>query len=101
MTGQNTPIKVGQFYSIFDDGHSFVLEDKTKKGLEVIDKSYDDKYSTEADKGMIYDVDGIGHRVGIRWYFTKSKYPIGNILTIADGLDAKYREIREMTCPDD
>jgi len=39
--------------------------------------------------------------VGIRWYFTKSKYLIGDIITIADGLDAKYREIREMTCPDD
>lgn len=101
MTNQSNPIKSGQFYSIFDDSQSFVLEDKTKKGLEVLEKSYDDKYDTEADKGMIYDIDGIGHRVGIRWYFTKSKYPIGDIIKIADGLDAKYREIREMTCPDD
>ena len=101
MTNQNPAIKTGQFYSIYDDGISFVLEDKTKKGLEVIDKSYDDKYGTEADKGVIYDTDGTGHRVGIRWYFTKSKYPLGNVITIADRLDAKYREIREMTCPDD
>ena len=101
MTNQSNPIKTGQFYSIFDDGQFFVLEDKTKKGLQVLEKSYDDRYSAEADKGMIYDIDGIGHRVGIRWYFTKSKYPIGDIIKIADGLDAKYREIREMTCPDD
>ena len=67
MTNQNIPIKTGQFYSIFDDGQSFVLEDKTKKGLEVPEKSYDDKYDAEADKGMIYDIDGIGHKVGIRW----------------------------------
>ncbi|MGN6631031.1 MAG: hypothetical protein ACTHKP_02165 [Nitrososphaeraceae archaeon] len=101
MTNQNTPIKTGQFYSIFDEGQSFVLEDRTKKGLEVLEKSYDDKFNTEADKGMIYDIDGIGHRVAIRWYFTKAKYLIGDVITLAEGLDTKYREIREMTCPDD
>jgi hypothetical protein len=50
---------------------------------------------------MIYDIDGIGHRVAIRWYFTKAKYLIGDVITLAEGLDTKYREIREMTCPDD
>ncbi len=35
MTNQNAPVKTGQFYSIFDEGQSFVLEDRTKKGLEV------------------------------------------------------------------
>lgn len=100
MTNQNI-LKTGQFYSIFDDGEFFVLEDKTKKGLEVLEKSYDDRYGAQADKGMIYDIDGRGHRVGIRWYFAKSKCLIEDVITIADGLESKYREIREMTCPDD
>ena len=34
MADQTIPVKTGQFYSIFDDGLSFVLEDKTKKGLQ-------------------------------------------------------------------
>ena len=50
---------------------------------------------------MIYDIDGIGHKVGIRWYFTKCRYLLEDIIKVGEGLDAKYREIREMTCPDD
>lgn len=101
MADQTIPVKTGQFYSIFDDGLCFVLEDKTKKGLQVLERSYDDRYSAEADKGMIYDIDGIGHKVGIRWYFNKSRCLLEAIIKVGDGLDTKYREIREMTCPDD
>ena len=50
---------------------------------------------------MIYDADGIGHRVGIRWYFPESKYRLEDIVKIAEEMEAKYRAIREMTCPED
>ena len=34
----------------------------------------------EADKGMIHDVDGVGHKVGIRWYFPKSQFSFDDVL---------------------
>ena len=30
---------------------------------------FDEKFGVQADKGTIYDLNGIGHKVGIRWYF--------------------------------
>jgi hypothetical protein len=50
---------------------------------------------------MIYDIDGIGHRIGIRWYFPKSRYSLQRVSEIAEELESKYKAIREMTCPDD
>ena len=97
----NNLVKKGQFYFIYDDGQNLVLEDKTKRGLEVQEHILDEKYAVEADRGIIYDIDGIGHRVGIRWYFPQSKYTLDDVAKIAEEIDARYRAIREMTCPDD
>jgi hypothetical protein len=98
---KSPPIK-GKFYSIYHDGNlNHVLEDKTKRGLEVRERNNDEKYNVEADKGMIHDVDGIGHKIGIRWYFPKSKYQLEDVVKIAEEMEAKYKAIQEMTCPDD
>ena len=48
------------------------MEDKTKRGLTVKETSIDEKLNVKADKGMIHDMDGIGHWVPIRWYFPKN-----------------------------
>jgi len=97
---RSPPIK-GKFYFIYNDNLNLVLEDKTKRGLEVRERNNDDKYNVDADKGMIHDMDGIGHKVGIRLYFPKSKYQVEDVIKIAEEMDAKYKAIQEMTCPDD
>ncbi len=94
-------IKKGQFYFIFERGVDLVLEDKTKRGLEVLEHAIDDRYHVEADKGIIYDMDGIGHKVGIRWYFPRSEHSLEQVTAIAEEIESRYRAIREMTCPDD
>ena len=94
-------VKKGQFYFIYDNHPDLILEDKTKRGLEVRERALDDKYGVEAEKGIIYDMDGRGHKVGIRWYFPQSKYSIEHVSEIAQEIDARYKAIREMTCPDD
>lgn len=76
------------------------MEDKTKKGLTVQERSIDEKYNVESEKGMIYDMDGIGHKVGIRWYFPKDRYGFETVLIYATELEQRYRKIREETCPD-
>jgi hypothetical protein len=102
MCADKLPIIKGKFYFIYDEDKSnLVLEDKTKRGLEVRDRNKDEKYDVDADKGVIYDIDGIGHKVGIRWYFPKSKYRIEDVTKIAEEMDAKYKAIQEITCPDD
>ena len=45
-------IKKGQFYFIYDSPGLFVLEDKTKRGLEVREKRIDEKYNVQADIGV-------------------------------------------------
>ena len=101
MHADKSPLIKGKFYFIYDDESNLVLEDKTKRGLEVRERNNDDKYDVDADKGMIYDMDGIGHKVGIRWYFPKPKYRIEDVRKIAEEIEAKYKAIQEMTCPDD
>jgi hypothetical protein len=96
-----TLVKKGQFYFIYDNRPDLVLEDKTKRGLEVRETVPDDKYGVEADKGVIYDMDGIGHKVGIRWYFPQSKYTIEHVTQIAQEIETRYKAIRDLTCPDD
>jgi hypothetical protein len=96
-----TLVKKGQFYFIYDNRPDLVLEDKTKRGLEVREKVSDEKYGVEADRGVIYDMDGIGHKVGIRWYFPQSKYTIEHVTQIAQEIEARYKAIRDLTCPDD
>ena len=44
-------VKKGQFYFIFEGNESdLILEDKTKRGLEVRERSFDDKYGVESEK---------------------------------------------------
>ncbi|NWG36221.1 MAG: hypothetical protein HXY31_01235 [Nitrososphaera sp.] len=94
-------MKRGGFYFIYDRPPHYVMEDKTKRGLEVREHVVDKKYGVESDRGMIYDMDGIGHKVGIRWFFPKSQYSLEQVTEKAEEMDKRYRAIREMTCPDD
>ncbi len=99
---QNYPIlKKGNFFFIKDAPTELIMEDKTKRGLAVKERSIDEKYNVEAEKGMIYDMDGIGHRVGIRWFFPKNEYELNKVLVYAEDMEKKYKEIRDLTCPDD
>ena len=93
-------IKKGQFFFIYDSYSTLLLEDKTKRGLTPIEKSLDEKFGVDADKGMIYDMDGIGHKVGIRWYFPKSQFSFDDVLKKAMEMEERYTKIREETCPD-
>jgi hypothetical protein len=101
MQQQGDPVKKGQFYFIYDHGLDLVLEDKTKRGLEVKETVIDERFGVRADKGTIYDFDGIGHKVGIRWYFPKSKYTLEHVIKIGEETELRYKALREMTCPDD
>ena len=98
---QDNHVKKGQFYFIYDTGPHLVLEDKTKRGLEVRERVLDEKYGVEADSGVIYDMDGIGHKVGIRWYFPQVKYTLAQVTKIAEEMESRYKAIRDMTCPND
>jgi hypothetical protein len=99
---QDIPIlKKGSFYFIKDGDTHLIMEDKTKRGLQVKERSIDEKINVEAEKGMIHDMDGIGHWVPIRWYFPKDKFTIENVLIHAEAMEKKYQELRELTCPDD
>jgi len=99
---QELPIlKKGIYYIIKDSKTDLIMEDKTKRGLTVKEKSIDEKLNVEAEKGMIHDMDGIGHWVPIRWFFPKNQYDIEKVLVHAEALEKKYKEIRELTCPDD
>jgi hypothetical protein len=100
-TYTTNPIKSGRFYSIYDASDHLVMEDNTKRGLEVRNRSFDKKYGAECDNGIIYDGGGTGHEVGIRWYFPKSTFALDEIVRIAEKIDERYLAIREMTCPDD
>ena len=99
---QDLPIiKKGSFYTIKDDANFLIVEDKTKRGLTVKEHSVDEKLQVEADKGMIHDMDGIGHWVPIRWFFPKESYDLDKVLVHAESMEKKYAELRELTCPDD
>lgn len=93
-------LKKGIFYIIFDGSSDIILEDKTKRGLAVQGRLIDEKYGVESDRGMIYDMDGIGHKVGIRWYFPKVQYGLDKVVEHATEMEQRYRKIREETCPD-
>ncbi len=94
-------LEKGIFYFIKDAGSDIVMEDKTKRGLEVKETSVDEKIGVKSDKGMIHDMDGIGHWVPIRWYFPKDSYDLSQVLVHAKAMDKKYTELRELTCPED
>ena len=94
-------LKNGSFYFIKDGETDIVLEDKTKRGLEVKETSVDEKISVKSDKGMIHDMDGVGHWVPIRWYFPKDTHDLSMVQVYADALEKKYTDLRELTCPSD
>jgi hypothetical protein len=100
LTQELPLLKQGIFYFIRDSPADIIMEDKTKRGLTVQERSLDENYNVEAEKGMIYDMDGIGHRVGIRWYFPKQDYDLKKVLEFAEAMEAKYKKLREETCPD-
>jgi hypothetical protein len=50
---------------------------------------------------MIHDMDGVGHWVPIRWYFSKNQFNLNQVSKHAEAMDKKYTELRELTCPDD
>ena len=94
-------LKKGAYYFIKDGDKDFVMEDKTKRGLTVKETSIDEKLNVQADKGMIHDMDGIGHWVPIRWYFPKDSFDLDQVIEYAESMEKKYTELRELTCPDD
>ena len=94
-------LKKGSFYLIKDENDFLVLEDKTKRGLTVREKSFDPEKKVEAEKGVIHDSDGIGHHIPIRWFFPKDKVSLTEVLSHAEKMEKKYTELRELTCPDD
>jgi hypothetical protein len=67
----------------------------------VRENGFDEKHGVQADKGIIYDLNGTGHKVGIRWYFPKSEYRLDRVIKIAEEMELRYKAIREITCPDD
>ncbi len=77
------------------------MYDKTKRGLSVKETSIDEKLNVKADKGMIHDMDGIGHWVPIRWYFSKNQFDLNQVSKYAEAMEEKYTKLRELTCPDD
>ncbi|QUC64037.1 hypothetical protein NsoK4_06200 [Nitrosopumilus sp. K4] len=94
-------LKKGSFYYIKDGESDLIMEDKTKRGLTVKETSVDEKLNVKADKGMIHDMDGIGHWVPIRWYFSKEQFDLDQVMVHAEAMEKKYTELRELTCPDD
>ena len=94
-------LEKGSFYFVKDTDTDLILEDKTKRGLEIKETSIDEKLKVKADKGMIHDMDGIGHWVSIRWYFSKDSFDLPTVLIHANNMEKKYTELRELTCPQD
>ena len=101
MSQELPVLKKGIYYIIKDSKSDLIMEDKTKRGLTVKERSIDEKLNVEAEKGMIHDMDGIGHWVPIRWFFPKNQYDIEKVLVHAEAMEKKYKELRELTCPDD
>ncbi|MBA3978562.1 MAG: hypothetical protein H0X50_10310 [Nitrosopumilus sp.] len=94
-------IKKGRFYFIFEESKSWVLEDKTKRGLEVKEKTFDSDKGVLSEKGMIYDMNGRGIKVNIRWHYPKDKHSIEEVEKNAQTMERRYIELREITCPSD
>ena len=94
-------LQKGSFYFIKDGKTDLILEDKTKRGLEIKETSLDETLNVQADKGMIHDMDGIGHWVAIRWYFSKDSFELSQVMIHAEVMEEKYTKLRELTCPND
>lgn len=91
----------GKFFFIYEDSTHYILVDKTKKGLEIKETTIDPERSILSSKGMIYDMDGIGHKVHIKWFYPKDRFSLDLVNKDAQIMEKKYLKIREMTCPDD
>ena len=94
------PIRKGQFFRIYDLGNEYLLLDRTKRGLNVKEQEYDDRFNAVAAKGIIYDINGKAHKVSICWYFPKYKFTLEQVLNKAMEMEKYYRKLREETCPD-
>lgn len=94
-------IREGTFYTITNEAGRTVLHDRTKRGLEIKEHSMDEEAGVMADKGMIHDMDGIGHMVPIRWYYDKAGRDPADVIRHADDIEHRYTKLREITCPDD
>ena len=92
-------LKKGSFYFIKDGESDIVMEDKNKRGLTIKETSIDEKLNVKADKGMIHDMDGIGHWVPIRWYISKDSYDLTQVVIHTEAMHEKYAKHREQTCP--
>ena len=79
-----SPLRKGRFYFIFEEPGFYVLTDKTKRGLEVKDRFTDEKTDIEAIRGMIYDMEGTGHKVAIKWLYPKSRYDLNSVIEDAE-----------------
>lgn len=99
MTQSNNLVRTGQFYFVYEDPVKFVVEDKTKRGLPVLENSIDDNVGLIAEKGRFYDANGRGHVVPIRWYFPKDRYSLDQVCKFADRLENRYKTMMEETCP--
>lgn len=99
--GLPTVVEQGAFYTITDRGDAYVLLDRTKRGLECRERSTDESTGVEADKGVIYDKDGVGHFMPIRWYYIKDVHGISDVTSHAASIENHYTKLREITCPDD
>ena len=51
------------------------------------------KTGIETIRGMIYDMEGIGHKVAIRWLYPKTRYEINSVVNDAEKIEKKYRKI--------
>jgi len=96
MSGENTIskpepelIKKGKFYFIFEDSQFLILMDKTKRGLEVKDTIIDEKSKVVYERGIIYDMEGTGHKVLKRWFYPKSHYDLEFVTANAEGMEKK------------
>ena len=101
MSQELPVLKKGIFYIIKESKDDLIMEDRTKRGLTVKERSVDEKLKVDAEKGMIHDMDGIGHWVPIRWFFPKNQYDIDKVVIHAEAMEKKYKDLRELTCPDD
>ena len=98
--GELPVIGKGASYRIREGEAHYILEDATKDGLDPVDRVPDgDLRSVEAERGTIHDMDGIGRRVIIRWYFPKGSYGMEEVQARAVEMNRRYTAIRETTCP--
>lgn len=100
MSQDKNLLKTGRFYFIYDDLVKFILEDKTKWGLPVVENKIDDNLGVVAENGRFYDGNGRGHVIPIRWYFPKNQFSLDQVRLFGEKLDPRYKAIMDETCRD-